>query len=290
VGGVLLAAQDTDKDTVDNPAFIKQLLALHDKARSLVSQQFLSSPLFQKALKDAFESFVNEKPAHSRYSTCEVLAHYTDHVLTAKDKQQEAELDRELERIVGLFSFVTDKDLFAEVYRSLLCKRLLGGKTQSSDLERSMISKLKLQCGTQYASKLEGMMNDLVGQEKQDKEFREYQDAQPQRPTVDFTVQVLTSGFWPTSVTMPIVLPPALLACTVQFKEWYAKAKTNRVLTWCHAQGTVSIRAAYGSGRSYEFGVNTLQAVVVMLFNDLVVPVGVEALTQKIGTESAEIT
>jgi cullin 1 len=167
-------------------------------------------------------------------------------------KQQEAELDKELDRIVGLFSFLTDKDLFAEVYRSLLCKRLLGGKTQSSDLERSMISKLKLQCGTQFTSKLEGMMNDLVGQEKQEKEFREFQDAQASRPTVDFSVQVLTSGFWPTSVTMPIVLPPALAACTKQFGEWYTRTKTNRVLTWCHAQGTVSIRAAYGSGRSYE--------------------------------------
>ena len=77
-----------------------QLLALHDKARSLVTHQFHSSPLFQKALKDSFEAFVNDKPAHSKYTTCEVLAHYTDHVLTAKDKQQEAELDKELDRIV----------------------------------------------------------------------------------------------------------------------------------------------------------------------------------------------
>ena len=289
VGGMLLAPDS--KDSAENPAFIKALLALHEKARSLVAAQFSSSPVFQKALKDSFDNFLNKSPARSKISTCEILANYTDHVLTAKDKLKDEELELELERIVHLFQYVGEKDLFVEVYRTLLSKRLLGGKAQSNDLERSMISKLKLACGAQFTNKLEGMMNDLVGQEKLDKEFSDHQAEQPTRLTLDFTVQVLTQGWWPSTITMPIVLPPLMLACTMRYEDFYAKSKSkSRTLQWSHTQGTVAVRANYASGKSYEFALNTLQCVVVMLFNDAVTAVNVEAITAKIGTANAEVT
>jgi hypothetical protein len=38
-----------------------------------------------------------------------------------------------------------------------LAKRLLLGKSASIDAEKSMISKLKTECGSQFTNKLEGM-------------------------------------------------------------------------------------------------------------------------------------
>jgi cullin 1 len=61
-----------------------------------------------------------------------------------------------------LFSYLTDKDLFSEIYRNQLAKRLLNQRSASDDAERLMIAKLKLRCGAQFTSKMEGMLNDLA--------------------------------------------------------------------------------------------------------------------------------
>ena len=42
-----------------------------------------------------------------------------------------------------LFSHMSDKDLFAELYREALSKRLLHKKSKSNDAERAVISKMK---------------------------------------------------------------------------------------------------------------------------------------------------
>ena len=40
-------------------------------------------------------------------------------------------------------------------------KRLLFNKSSSDDAERSMITKLKVECGCQFTTKFEGMFNDM---------------------------------------------------------------------------------------------------------------------------------
>ena len=48
--------------------------------------------------------------------------------------------------------------MFNEYYRKALAKRLLDDKSASDELERSLISKLKLRCGQQFTTKLDGMV------------------------------------------------------------------------------------------------------------------------------------
>lgn len=57
-----------------------------------------------------------------------------------------------LEKVVQLFSYLTDKDMFAELYRNQLAKRLLNQRSASDEMERLMIGKLKLRCGAQFTS------------------------------------------------------------------------------------------------------------------------------------------
>jgi cullin-4 len=47
------------------------------------------------------------------------------------------------------------KDVFEAFYKKDLAKRLLLGKSASIDAEKSMISKLKAECGSQFTNKLE---------------------------------------------------------------------------------------------------------------------------------------
>jgi hypothetical protein len=87
---------------------------------------------------------MNHMPEGTKYSNSELTAAYADRVLSGKgDKLGDAALDVELERIVQLFSFINDKDVFGEEYRKFMAKRLLGQKSTSADAERTMIGKLK---------------------------------------------------------------------------------------------------------------------------------------------------
>ena len=53
------------------------------------------------------------------------------------------------------------KDVFEAFYKKDLAKRLLVGKSASVDAEKSMLSKLKQECGSAFTVKLEGMFKDM---------------------------------------------------------------------------------------------------------------------------------
>ena len=58
-------------------------------------------------------------------------------------------------------SYISGKDVFEAFYKKDLAKRLLLGKSASVDAEKSMLSKLKQECGSAFTSKLEGMFKDM---------------------------------------------------------------------------------------------------------------------------------
>jgi cullin 1 len=68
------------KEDPSDPAFVQALLELHDKAKALVNTDFGGNTMFQKALKDAFEVFVNKEVA-SKFSNAEMIATYVDRIL-----------------------------------------------------------------------------------------------------------------------------------------------------------------------------------------------------------------
>jgi hypothetical protein len=48
---------------------------------------------------------------------------------------------------VSLFTFVIDKDLYIEVFRNHLARRLLQDKSEDLEAEKQMITNLKINCG-----------------------------------------------------------------------------------------------------------------------------------------------
>ena len=62
---------------------------------------------------------------------------------------------------MALFTFLIDKDLYLEVYRNQLARRLLQEKIEDMDAEKQMITNLKLNCGLAQIKNLEGMIVDL---------------------------------------------------------------------------------------------------------------------------------
>lgn len=60
-----------------------------------------------------------------------------------------------------LFRYLQEKDVFEKYYKTHLSKRLLSGRPVSDDAERSLLVKLKTECGYQFTSKLESMFADI---------------------------------------------------------------------------------------------------------------------------------
>lgn len=103
------------------------------------------------------------------------------------------QVDRFIDSSTFLFQHLEDKDMFIEVYKNGLARRLLNDKA-ALEFEKSFIGKIKMTCGPQYTSKLEGMISDTNLSSKAEAEFKE----QVKNLPIAFNVKVLTVGHWPT--------------------------------------------------------------------------------------------
>jgi len=252
-----------EKDRNDDPEFVKSLLKLHDKYLGVVKDTFDGHSLFQRALKDAFVEITNRNVG--AHTNAELMSTYCDRVLKSVEKLNEEEVEESLDRVVQLFSYLTDKDLFAEIYRNQLAKRLLNQRSLSSDAEKSMIAKLKMQCGTHFTSKIEGMLADLAVGSDQKNEFAE-KVKRNDKVKLDFSVQVLTTGFWPTYKSPDVTVPAEMTSCMDVFQNWHDSKHAKRKLTWQYSLGNASVRATFNK-KTYDLQVSTLQAVALNAFN-----------------------
>lgn len=102
---------------------------------------------------------------------------------------------------------------------------------------------------------------------------------------MDFSVQVLTTVWWPVFQPCTIQrLPPAMEACQKLFTEYYESSRQKRKLTWNLGQGTCTVNAVF-KGVKYTFNITTLQAVVITFFNNVTGPVDYETIKEKLGAD-----
>jgi hypothetical protein len=171
--------------------------------------------------------------------------------------------------VITLFRFLHDKDVFEAHYKLHLQKRLLGGRSPCEDAERTMISKLKSECGFQFTSKLEGMFLDLRNSEAFMVAYRRERGPVP-GGQVEIDVNVLTSNNWPPVTAPPCRLPEEVAASAAAFRAYYLSRHSGRKLTWHTAKGTAEVRARFdgpGGLRLHELTVSTYQMTLLMLFN-----------------------
>lgn len=266
----------------DDPAFVQSIIALHDKYASIIKVHFNSHIQFQKALKDAFVSCMNKDVGKVKFA--DFLCTYSNRLLSAggssaasgagssssSSTMSEQEIEAQLENVVGLFTYLVDKDYFNEVYRNDLAKRLLHQKSASDEMERVMVGKLKLKCGNNFTSKLEGMLNDFTIGVDHQQQFLKYCSEMSASPLgkTEVAVTVLTHGHWPSyKMFEKVHLPAEITTCMKVFQEFYDKQFNHRKLLWVHSLGAVQMRSTFGGKHTYEIQMTNLQAVVLLLFN-----------------------
>ena len=294
-------------------AFVRDVVTLHDKYLGYVADCFAGASAFHKALKEAFEAFCNKSVGGAHVA--ELMANTCDQLLrkgvagagdaaapggapagtpttvagtaaAAGPADATAAVEGELDKVVKLLAYVSEKDMFAEYYRKRLARRLLAGGGASAgggsstagagaggindDAERGVLARLKQQCGAQFTSKMEGMVTDLaLAREKQDtfEAWRRRQPGDGGSLGLDLSVTVLTTGYWPSYGAAVETLPGPMAAGVALFARFYEDTTKHRKLTWMHGLGSATVRGAFGP-RPLELVVSTLQAAVLLCFND----------------------
>ncbi|KAL6260573.1 hypothetical protein P5V15_008094 [Pogonomyrmex californicus] len=254
---------DPEKDKT----MVQELLDFKDKMDNIVNTCFHKNEKFANSLKEAFEAFINQranKPA-------ELIAKFVDCKLRAGNKEAtEEELERLLDKIMVLFRFIHGKDVFEAFYKKDLAKRLLVGKSASVDAEKSMLSKLKQECGGGFTSKLEGMFKDMELSKDINIAFKQYAgnlQSELLASNLDLTVSILTMGYWPTYPVMEVTLPMEMVQYQDVFNKFYLGKHSGRKLQWQPTLGHCVLKAWFNQGNK-ELQVSLFQALVLILFND----------------------
>lgn len=60
---------------------------------------------------------------------------------------QDVDINDILEKVIRIFRYLQDKDIFEGFYKNALSKRLLDQRSVNEDAEKLLIKKLKEECG-----------------------------------------------------------------------------------------------------------------------------------------------
>eukprot|EP00958_Prasinococcus_capsulatus_P021842 scaffold3020_cov342-Prasinococcus_capsulatus_cf.AAC.9 len=219
----------TDAERQRDPVdFVQKLLDLKDKFTAIIAKSFVNDKAFQHTLNQSFEYFINLNTRSPEY--------------------------------------LQEKDVFEKYYKGHLAKRLLSGRTISEDAERSLILKLKIECGYQFTAKLEGMFTDMKTSRDTMMQYRQILEKKNIRQPCDINVQVLTTGSWPTA-SCRCNLPRVLLQCCQSFEQFYLTTHSGRKLVWQTNMGSADLKATFLTGK-HELNVSTYQLCILLLFNE----------------------
>ncbi|MES1910716.1 MAG: hypothetical protein MHM6MM_003259 [Cercozoa sp. M6MM] len=193
----------------------------------------------------------------------------TGEVLSKGNKLAESNtkrIEETIHHVVMLYGYIKDKDVFERDYQMFLASRLLDNRSVSEEAEKSMIGKLKTECGYQWTSKLEAMFNDVNDSNKDIVEFKQSQTGRSL--DVDLEVQVCTTGSWPSWTTgKGVLIPRELESAATAFKQFYLHKHESRKLMWALVKGRADVQVYFTRDTKKLLNVTTYQMCVLLLFN-----------------------
>ncbi|KAL1864620.1 hypothetical protein VTK73DRAFT_5774 [Phialemonium thermophilum] len=273
--------------------WVDDVLKLKDKFDYLWTHCFNEDLVLQSALAKSFSEFIN-----MFHRSSEFVSLFIDDVLRRGIKgKTEAEVDQLLDKAIVLLRYLSDRDMFERYYQKHLAKRLLQGKSESQDVEKEMISRMKQEMGNHFTSKFEGMFKDMDLSRDLAEGYRSHIRSLGEVDTrqIDLAISVLTTNNWPPdimgrssatevassgSAKSDCIYPPEIKRLQSSFYKYYLKDRSGRILTWVGTAGTADVKCVFpkipgkesgplSKERRYELNVSTYGMIVLLLFNDL---------------------
>lgn len=263
----------TNMQTAAAIKWVADVLELKDKFDAILERAFQKDTGVAAALTRSFSDFINSA-AFTRAS--EFISLFIDDNMKKgiKDKT-EAEIDQVLLKAITLVRYVQNKDMFEGYYKKHLTKRLLQKKSLSMDVEKDMVSRMKIELGNQFTQKMEGMFKDINTSNDLSRNYQEHiQSTGSEDPKrIGLEIMVLTSMTWPPlgeSADNPggkFISPPAIDRVRKSFEKFYAEKHSGRKLTWMPHLGTADMRVRFA--RVHEVNIPTYGMAILLLFNDV---------------------
>jgi len=280
-------AAKINQQTIAALKWVEDILALKDRFDNIWKNAFESDQTLQVAMNRSLADVINAFNRGSEY----ISLFIDENMKKGIRNKSEAEIDATLEKAIVLLRYLQDKDFFETYYKKHLCKRLLLGKSQSIDVEKLMIGRMKIELGNAFTLKLEAMFKDMTLSEELTNGYRKYisnlGDKDPKR--VDLSINVLTSMTWPleafrggaTSEENPdsnrtkVIFPAQVERVKLGFERFYNDKHSGRCLTWQTNMGDVDMKATFPKGgkdgrpRTHDINCSTYAMLILLLFNDL---------------------
>jgi cullin 3 len=273
--------KSVNQQTVSAIRWVDEVLELKAKYDRIWEEAFKKDSNMEKALEYSFQEFIN-----ANHRSSEHLSLYLDEYLKKGAKgKTDTEVDANLDKGILLLQYIQDKDHFETYYKKHLSKRLLMKKFASMDIERQMISKMKMKVGNTFTQRLESMFKDMALSDDLNKQYKQYVSelGDPDKSRVDMEATILTTTMWPVesmvkvnedgSKGVPCIYPPALENVRKRFEQFYMSKHSGRALSWQPQLGGADIRLTFtkanGKMQRHELNTSTYAMVILLLFNDV---------------------
>lgn len=292
-----LTGTDIIFDEKAQEEMVVRLLALKSRLDTIWRTSFHRDEQLGHAMRESFEKFINKtKKGTSTWGTDnskpgEMIAKYVDQLLRGGAKaipaqltarsgamndeednedhmDEDSEVNSQLDQVLDLFRFVHGKAVFEAFYKKDLARRLLMGRSASADAERSMLARLKTECGAGFTQNLEQMFKDVELAREEMLSYKSRMEERQEKGKLDLSVNVLSAAAWPTYPDVAVRVPPHIQSAITSFEVHYKSKHSGRKLEWKHALAHCQIKATFAK-QSKELVVSSFQAIILLLFNGL---------------------
>ena len=123
--------------------FVSKIIMLRSKILDILMRSFNRDSQIDIAIKNSFENFINQSD-----KTARSLVYYLDELFKKDFKgMTDTEINEKLDKVIQIFRYLQDKDIFEGFYKNSLGKRLLDQRSVSDEAEKTFVLKLKEECG-----------------------------------------------------------------------------------------------------------------------------------------------
>ncbi|KAF2858820.1 Cullin-domain-containing protein [Piedraia hortae CBS 480.64] len=273
------AARASNQQALAALAWVDEMLKLKDRFDAICQISFASDQGMTGSVNRSIADAINDFPRAAEY----ISLFIDDNMKKGIKDKTESEVDETLEKAIILLRYLNDKDVFETYYKRNLCKRLLLKKSISIEVEKQMISRIKLELGHSFTLKMETMFKDLALSEELTNSHKAWLVAnnKDHRKRPDLSVKVLTSMTWPLEAFRTtdsegnqrptLIFPPAVEQLRTDFTSFYDSRHSGRKLTWIGIMGDADIRAHFPKSRHpvHEINCSTHSMLILLLFNKI---------------------
>ncbi|KAG7447722.1 Cullin-domain-containing protein [Guyanagaster necrorhizus] len=255
---------------VDPKIYVDALLEVHQKNSETITRCFRGEVGFAASLDKTCEGFINYNAATGLSSSRspELIVECADMLLRKNNKMaEEGDLESALDRVMVLFKYLQDKDVFETFYTIKFSIRLIDGVSVSDESEANMVSKLKKVCGFEYTNQLQRMLSDMSLSKDLTDSFKERMAQNHDDMDMTFTVMVLGTNFWPLHPpTHGFTIPVEIMPTYERFTKYYQSTHPGCKLTWLWNYSKNELRTNY-LNQKYILMTSAYQMAVLVQYN-----------------------